>query len=73
MSFQVSFNFLNDEEQTTAQITSLGYDVKNLRLQQQEHRLFAGQGKSRTVDQIKWKDKMQHNFSFFEAQMDITP
>ena len=31
VSFQVSSNFLNDEEQTKAELASLGQEMKNLR------------------------------------------
>ena len=37
VSFQVSSNFLNDEEQTKAQMSTLGQDVKNLRSKLQEY------------------------------------
>ena len=51
VSFQVSSNFLNDEEQTKAQMATLGQEMKNLRSQLQEHRVNAVEGNSRTVDQ----------------------
>ena len=50
VSFQVSFNFLNDEEQTKAQMATLGQEMKNLRSEIQEHRVNAVEGSSRTVD-----------------------
>ena len=50
VSFQVSFNFLNDEEQTKAQMATLGQEMKNLRSELQEHRVNAVEGNSRTVD-----------------------
>ena len=37
VSFQVSSNFLNDEERTKADIASLGKEMKNLRTKLQEH------------------------------------
>ena len=49
MSFQVSSNFLNDEEQTKAQLATLGQELKNIRSELQEHRVNAVEGNSRTV------------------------
>ena len=49
-SFQVSANFLNDEEQTIAQRAVLGQEMKNLRLEIQEHRVNAVEGNSRLID-----------------------
>ena len=50
VSFQVSSNFLNDEEQTKAQMATLGQQMKNLQSELQEHRVNAVEGKSRVVD-----------------------
>ena len=50
VSFQVSSTFLNDEEQTKAQMANLGQEMKNLRSELQEHRVNAVEGISRTVD-----------------------
>ena len=50
ISFQVSSNFLNDEEQTKAQMATLGQEMKNLRSELLEHRVNAVEGNSRTVD-----------------------
>ena len=50
VSFQVSSNFLNIEEQTKAQMATLGQSMKNLRSELQEHRVNAVEGNSRTVD-----------------------
>ena len=50
VSFQVSSKFLNDEEQTKAQMVTLGQEMKNLRSELQEHRVNAVERKSRTVD-----------------------
>ena len=50
VSFQVSFNFLNDEEQTKAQMATLGQQMKNLRSELQEHRVNALEGSPRTVE-----------------------
>ena len=49
MSFQVSSIFLNDEEQTKAQMASLGQEMKNLRSELQEHRVNAVEGNSRPL------------------------
>ena len=41
VSYQVSLNFLNDEEQTKVQLASLGQKMKNLRFELQEHQVSA--------------------------------
>ena len=41
VSYQVSSNFFNDEEQTKIQLASLGQEMKNLRFELQEHRVNA--------------------------------
>ena len=41
VSYQVSSDFLNDEEQTKVQIASLGQEIKNLRSELQEHQVNA--------------------------------
>ena len=41
MNYQVSSNFLNDEEQTKDQLASLGQEMKNLRSELQKHRVNA--------------------------------
>ena len=50
MSFQVSSNFLNDEEQTKAELASLGQEMKSLRTELQEHRINAVEGTPKPVD-----------------------
>ena len=50
VSFHVSSNFLDDEEQTKAQMATLGQEMKNLQSDQQEHRVNAVAGNSRAVD-----------------------
>ena len=50
VSFQVSSSFLNDEEQTKAELASLGQEMKNLRTELQEHRVHAVEGTSKPVD-----------------------
>ena len=39
VNYQVSSNFLNDEEQTKVQLASLGQEMKNLRSELQENRV----------------------------------
>ena len=50
VSFQISSNLLNDEEQTKAQMATLGPEMKNLRSELPEHRVNAVEGISGTVD-----------------------
>ena len=50
VSFQVSSNFSNHEEQTKAQMATLRQELKNLRSDLQEHRVNAVEGTTRTVD-----------------------
>ena len=50
VSFQVSSNFLNNEEQTKAQMATVGQEMKTLRSELQEHRVNAVEKNSRTVD-----------------------
>ena len=50
VSFQVSSNFLNDEEQTKAELASLGQEMKSLRTELQEHRINAVEGTPKPVD-----------------------
>ena len=50
VSFQVSSNFSNEEEQTKAQMATLGQEMKNLRSELQEHRVNAVEGNPRTVE-----------------------
>ena len=44
ISFQVSPNFLNDEEQTKLQMATLGQEMKNLQSELQEYRIIAVEG-----------------------------
>ena len=69
--FPVSSNFLNDEEQTKAQMATLDQEMKNLRSELQEHRVNAVEGNSRTVDPTKKEDRMQHDFAIIAAQTDL--
>ena len=50
LSFKVSSNFLINEEQTKAQMATLGQKMKNLWSELQAHRVNAVEGSSRTVD-----------------------
>ena len=50
VSFQVSSDFLTDEGQTEAQMTTLGQEKKNLWPELQEHRVNAVESNPRTVD-----------------------
>ena len=50
VSFQVSSNFVNDWEQTKAQMATLGQGMKNLQSEIREHRVNAVEGNPRTVD-----------------------
>ena len=49
VSFQISSNFSNDEEQTNADVATLGQGMKNLRSELQEHRVNAVEGNPPTV------------------------
>ena len=48
--FQVSSNFLNDDEQTKAELASLGQEMKNFRTELQERRVNTVEGASKPVD-----------------------
>ena len=50
-SFQVSSNFLSDEELTKAELATLGQEVKKRRTELQEHRVNVVEGTSKPVDQ----------------------
>ena len=50
VSYQVSTNFPNDEEQNKAQMASLGQELENLRTEVKEHRINALEGNQRPVD-----------------------
>ena len=50
VSFQVSSNFLNSDEQTKAEIATLGKEMKNLRAELQEHSINAIEGTPKTAD-----------------------
>ena len=69
VSFQVSSNFLNDEEQTETQMATLGQEMKNQRSKLQEHRVHAVE---KTPQKGDPNQKMQHDFAINAAQTDIT-
>ena len=50
VSFQVSSIFLKYDEQTKAQMATLGQEMKNLQSELQKHRVSAVEGNSRTID-----------------------
>ena len=50
VSFQLTSNFLNIEEQTKPQMTTLGQELQSLRLELQEHRVNALEKNSRPLD-----------------------
>ena len=50
VSYQVSTNFLNDEEQNKDQMASLGQELKNLRTELKEHRVNAVEGNEKPID-----------------------
>ena len=62
VSFQVYSNFLNDKEQTKAELASLGKEMKNLRTEWQEHRVNAIERTSKPVDP---NQKGQQNATLF--------
>ena len=71
VSFQISFNFLNDEVQTKAQMVTLDQEMKNLRFELQEHRVNALEGNPRTVDPNQTEEKMPQDFATTAAQLVI--
>ena len=50
VSFQVSSNILNDEEQTKAELATLGLEMKSLRTELQDHRINAVEGTSKPME-----------------------
>ena len=50
VSFRVSSNFLTNEEQTKAQMATLGQEMKNLRSELQENRVNAVDGNPQTIE-----------------------
>ena len=50
MFFEVSSNFLYDEEKSKAELATLGHEMKNLRTELREHRINAVKGSSKSVD-----------------------
>ena len=50
VSFQVSSSFINDEEQSTGRMATLGQEMENPQSELQEHRVNAVERNPRTVD-----------------------
>ena len=50
VSYQVSTDFLDDEEQNKARMASLGQELKNLRTELKEHRINALEGNQKPID-----------------------
>ena len=67
-----SSNFLNDEEQTKAQMATLGQEMKKIRSELQEHRVNTVEGNLRTVDPKQKQDKTQNDSATTAAQTHIT-
>ena len=61
LSFLVSSNFLNDGEQTKAQMATLGQEMKKLQSELQEHRVNAVEGNSFSNCRPKPKRKTECN------------
>ena len=65
VSIQVSSNFSNDEEQTMAQMATLGQKMTNLRSELQEYRVNAVDGTARPIGpnpKGRQKDTRSHNY-----------
>ena len=75
VSFQVSSNFLNDEEQTKAELATLGQEMKNLRTELQEHRVNVMSWKvlPNPWTRTKRENKTLPDFVILAAQMDTPP
>ena len=69
--FQVSSNFLNDEEQTKTQMANLSQAMKNLGSELQEHRVNAVGENPPTVDPNQKEDKTQQDFATNAVRTDI--
>ena len=69
VSYQVSSNFLNDEEQTKVQLASLGQEMKNLRSELQEHRVSALEN-PRQPDPNQKADRTPRGFAIIAAPTD---
>ena len=73
VSFQVSSNFLNDEEQTKAELASLGQEMKNLRMNCKNIELMLWKALPNLWTQTKKEDKTLLDFLIIAAQMDTLP
>ena len=71
VSYQVSSNFLNDEEQTKVQLASLGQEMKTLRSELQEHQVNALENpRLPDPNQTKKANKTPHGFAIIAAPTD---
>ena len=69
VSYQVSSNFLNDEEQTKVQLASRGQEMKNLRSELQEHQVNALENHV-SPNLTKKADKTPRGFAIIAAPTD---
>ena len=69
VSFRLSSNFSNGEEQTKAELATLG-QMKNLRTELKEHQVSAVEGTSKPADPNKKEDKTPLHFVIIAAEMD---
>ena len=68
MSFQVSSNFSSFEEQTKAQMATLGQEMENIRSELQEHPVNAVEISSQTADpNPKWKTKCKRFCNYWRT------
>ena len=73
VSFQVSSNFLNDEEQTKAQMATLSQAMTSLRSELQEHRVNTVEENSRTVDPNQTVSQNATRFCAYCRTNGLTP
>ena len=69
VSYQISSNFLNVEEQTKVQLASLVQEMKNLRSELREHQVNALENHVSPI-LTKEADKTPHGFAIIAAPMD---
>ena len=50
VSYQVSTNYLSDEEQNEVQMSSLGHEIKNLSTELKKHRVNVLEGNQKPID-----------------------
>ena len=73
VSLQVSSNFLNDEEQTKAELATLGKEMKNLRAELQEHRINAIEGTPKPFDPNQKRRQTATRFCGYCRAKEHTP